>query len=259
MEPKTVWASLSLGGIDAKPLFSIPQFDEPEMLSSESRTVPKSSEVSMVSGANVRFYGKEICVAVTKVTELEKHDGIDRSSSCEKSCFGVGSGTRLEIYSGTFGRPSPSDPACCFSGRIKTLRFFIPAPPTSPPPSYECVTCGPVDDCNSAGADSSTETCQAGEKCFTLKLQRKETSEVVTIKGCSHVLRYWGKHLDCDYQCKSNVRLWPDTPNYHYSVCASCCQGNKCNAHSVSSGVSSYGCNFFVTTAILSFVVYSVA
>ena len=234
------------------------QHEDPEMLSSKSYTVPKSSEVSLVEGASVRFYGKELCVAVTKVTEVERgHDGIiDRSSSCEKSCIGVGGGTRIEIYSGSFGKPSSTNPPCCFWGRIKTLRFSIPAPPTSPPPSYECFKCSPAD-CDGAAAESSTETCRIGEKCFTLKLQKKQTSEVATVKGCSHVLRYWGKNLDCDYQCKSNVPLDPGSRDYHYSVCVSCCSGNKCNKEDkVSSGAGSTRKTFFATMATLFFTVY---
>lgn len=239
--------------------FFILQFEDPEMLSAKSYTVPKSSEVSLVEGASVRFYGKQLCVAVTKVTEVERgHDGIiDRSSSCQKSCIGVGGGRRLEIYSGSFGRPSSSNPSCCFWGRIKTLRFFIPAPPTSPPASYECIKCGPADDCDGAGEESSTETCRPGEKCFTLKLQKKQTSEVVTVKGCSHVLRYWGKNLYCDYQCKSNVPLDPGSSDYHYSICVSCCSGNKCNKQDkVSSGAGSTKNTFFATVATLFFTAY---
>lgn len=210
-------------------LFTL-QSSAPELLSSVSYTVQKSSEVSRVGGVNVRFYGKELCVAVTKVTETGKDDGsTDRSSVCQKSCFGVGGGTRLDTYSGSFGRTTSTNPICCYWGRITTLRFSIPAAPTTPPSSYDCIKCGPVDDCDGAGAESSTETCNPGEKCMTLKLQKKQTDEVVTIKGCSRVLRYWGKKLDCDYQCKNNVPLWPENRVYHYSVCVSCCAGNKCN------------------------------
>ena len=232
-------ANLHLGELSRDLSFFTLQFGDPEMLSSESYTVSKSSEVSRVGGASVRFYGKQLCVAVTQVTEVERHDGIiDRSSSCQKSCLDVGGGTRLEIYSGSFGRPSSTNPPCCFWGRTKTLRFSIPAPPTTPPATYECIKCS-GDDCDGEGAESSTETCRPGEKCFTLKLQKKKTSEVVTVKGCSHVLRYWGKKLDCDYQCKNNVPLDPEYRDYHYSVCVSCCSGNTCNRDIVSSGAGS--------------------
>lgn len=213
-------------------------FDDPEITSTDTRTIPKSSQVSTVSGANVRFYGKELCVAVTMITEKERSDGsVERSSSCGKSCFGVGGGTRLQFYSGTFGRPTSTNPPCCFSGSIKSLEFSIPAPPTTPPPSLTCVKCGASDDCVS---ESSTQTCNSGEKCFTLKLQREDTDEVVTVKGCSHELRYWGEKLDCDYECKSNVQLWPDRRVYHHSVCVSCCSGNKCNVDRDDSEVSSF-------------------
>lgn len=229
------------------------------MVSSDSFTIPKSSQVSTVGGASVRFYGEEICVAVTKITERGKNDGsTDRSSVCQKSCFRVGGGTRLDTYSGSFGRPSSTNPPCCYWGKTVTLRFSIPAPPTTPPPSYECIKCGPADDCD--GAESSTETCNSGEKCLTLNLQKKENGEVATIKGCSHVLRYWGKNLYCDFECKKNVKLWPEKRDYHYSVCVSCCSGNKCNAKSqannVSSGAGAYGYTLFVMIVTLFFTAY---
>ena len=99
------------------------------MISSDTFTVQESSKVSRLGGANVRFYGEELCVAVTKVTEVEKQDGTtDRSSACLKSCFGVGGGTRLDTYSGTFGRITSNNPPCCLSGKTTTLRFQFPHP-----------------------------------------------------------------------------------------------------------------------------------
>lgn len=229
-------------------------FDDPDLTSTQTFQIPKDSRSSKIGSANVRFYGKELCVAVKKVKETERRDGsIDRSSSCQKSCFGVGGGARLQFYEGTFGTISSSNPPCCLSGSIKTYEFSIPAPPTTPPPSYTCVTCSAADDCSTK---SSTDTCHSGEKCFTLKLQKKETSEVATVKGCSHQLRYWGKNLDCNYQCKNNVRLWPDEPGHHYSVCVSCCSGNKCNGQKVTSGARSSESKFFAMVITLFFTVH---
>ena len=111
------------------------QFDDPVMVSSNTFTVSKGFEVSRLSGANVRFYGEELCVAVTKYTEVEQNDGTTKTSSvCLKSCLSVGGATRLDTYSGTFGRPLSTNPPCCYRGLIKYLRFSIPAPPTTPPP-----------------------------------------------------------------------------------------------------------------------------
>ena len=229
------------------------------MVSSNTFTVSKGSEVSRLNGANVRFYGEELCVAVTKYTEVEQNDGTTKSSSvCLKSCLSVGGATRLDTYSGTFGRPSSTNPPCCYSGLIKYLRFSIPAPPTTPPPSYQCIECS---DCDGAGTRISTITCNAGEKCFTLKLQKHQDGEVVTVKGCSHHLRNWGKNLYCEDQpeCKSNVRLWPDESR-HYSVCVSCCSGDKCNGKkSVGSGVSFYGHNRHMMILALIFGVFVIS
>ena len=219
------------------------QFDDPVMVSSKTFTVSKGFEVSRLSGANVRFYGEELCVAVTKYTEVEQNDGTTKTSSvCLKSCLSVGGATRLDTYSGTFGRPLSTNPPCCYSGLIKYLRFSIPAPPTTPPPSYQCIECF---DCDGAGTKISTSTCNAGEKCFTLKLQKHQDGEVVIVKGCSHHLRNWGKNLYCEDECKSNVRLWPDDSySRHYSVCVSCCSGDKCNGEKrVGFGATFYGHN----------------
>ena len=226
------------------------------MISSDTFTVQESSKVSRLGGANVRFYGEELCVAVAKVTEVEKQDGTtDRSSACLKSCFGVGGGTRLDTYSGTFGRITSNNPPCCLSGKTTTLRFSIPAPPTTPPPSYQCTACT---GCEDSDARRSTETCNPGDKCFTLKLQKQKDGEVVTVKGCSHGLRYWGKNLDCDDQCKNDVRLWPERSR-HYSVCVSCCSGDKCNDKNkkLVSGAGSHRHTLYVMIITLSFTFIS--
>ena len=218
------------------------QFSDPVLISTDSYTVPKSSKASTLPGsANVRFYGEDLCVAVTKITEVERLDGtIDRSSVCQKSCFGVGGGDSLDTYSGTFGRPMDTDPLCCYYGRTDTLRFSIPTPPTLPPPSYECMKCF---DCDAPGAKSSIQTCDPGDKCFTVKLQHlKKENNLTTIKGCSHRLQHWGEDLYCDYQCEYNVPLWDvPGPYIYYKICVSCCSGNKCNVNKAAPGAGSRG------------------
>ena len=54
------------------------QFDDPVMVSSNTFTVSKGFEVSRLSGANVRFYGEELCVAVTKYTEVAENRTMER-------------------------------------------------------------------------------------------------------------------------------------------------------------------------------------
>lgn len=196
-----------------------------------------------------RFYGTELCFAVRQYTERENDGDVKRSSSCEKSCLRIGSRTRVTTYRSTGIKITSQNPMCCTWSTTKELRLSIPAPPTQPPPSYQCV------DCSGDSCDDLTpriNTCDAGDKCYILKLQR--TSEVVTVKGCSSNLHYWGKGLSCDYKCKSNVRL-DSYSGRHKSVCVSCCTGNKCNSGDTSSSAHITAIAFSILPAILLLIV----
>lgn len=225
------------------------------MLSSHSYTVAKSSKVSTIEGANIRFYGNQLCVAVKKMIERDPGDGGPSkiTSACLKQCFGVGSGTRLDIYDGSGGRITSTNPPCCLWGRNKELRFSIPPPPTTPPAQYqclECTGCGPND------PPSRSQTCNAGDKCFTLKLQRQKDADVTVVKGCSHNLRYWGDKLGCDFKCQSDVRISSEEySRRYYNVCASCCEGNKCNNKSNSATII-IGCNVTVVLLVVAQVIF---
>ena len=204
---------------------SLQQTSDPERLSVRSYTVRRDAGVlTLDSNIQARFYGAQLCIAVRQVYETEKQNGdVDRSTSCDKSCLRAGSRTRVTTYRGSGGRIISNSPPCCLWGRTTELRLAIPAPPTTPPPLYECVDCS-GDRCDVT--NPKTDTCDAGDKCYTLKLQK--STEVVTVKGCSSKLRYWGKRLDCDYECKSDVTIDEYGGRYH-KVCVSCCTGNKCN------------------------------
>ncbi|EDO34416.1 predicted protein [Nematostella vectensis] len=202
----------------------------PVMLSSNAYTVHKSDTVNRVGEANMRFYGQQLCAAVTLVTERVKDDGTSTTStSCNSQCISIGGRTTLKQYDGSGGRIQSSDPVCCFWARDVELRIYIPPPPTTPPPTYSCIQCT---GCGDKDVEARTVDCPPGDKCYTLKLQREASAAATVIKGCSHMLRYWGYRLDCDYGCKTDVKLDKDYGRRYHSVCASCCYGEKCNQKS---------------------------
>lgn len=213
----------------------------PTMLSANTYIVRRDAGLVSVGGIEARFYGNELCFAVRQYNEEQKNSGeVKRSSSCEKSCLRRGSGMRVTTFRSIGIKITSQNPFCCTWSTTRELRLSTPTPPTTPPPSYQCLDCS-ADRC--AVTNPIINNCRAGDKCYVLKLQR--TTEVVTVKGCSSQMHYWGKDLSCDYKCKKNVKN--DGYRYH-SICVSCCAGNKCNSEDTSGSVRS------TTTAALCFL-----
>lgn len=143
-----------------------------------------------------------------------------RNVSCQILCLNNFENVNVTILNSTGLQVIDNTVRCCRWARRIINRISVRWFPHFP----KCVTCN-----GCSQNDAATTYCDEGDKCFTVKLQEKKSSNVKILKGCSSMLHNVSYGLSCEYKCKNNVELFGNHGNRYHSVCVSCCSEDSCN------------------------------